>query len=120
MKKIFYHLPDATKKDAVLRICKEQQIETCALAQKDINCTVAALCNLPVKASGSKKTAPPLYTMPEMLLFFGLGDADLDRFLDAYHATGLTMIKRKAVVTPTNLGWTVYELLDALEKEIDK
>ena len=119
MKKIFYYLPDEAKKNTVVKICKEQQIETTVLAQKDLNRTVAALCNLPVKTSSAKKSAPALYTMSEMLLFFGIGDADLDRFLDAYHAAGLETIQRKAVVTPTNLGWTVYELLDALEKEME-
>ena len=119
MKKIFYYIPGEEKKNAVLKICKEQQIETTVLAQKDLNRTVAALCTLPVKPSGAKKSAPALYAMPEMLLFFGIGDAELDSFLEAYNATGLEMIKRKAVVTPTNLGWTVYELLDALEKEME-
>ena len=118
MKKIFYYIPDEQKRNTVLKICKEQQIETMALTQKDLNRTVAALCNLPVKSGGAKKTAPALYAMPEMLLFYGLGDTELDRFLEAYNATEQAMIKRKAVVTPTNLGWTVYELLDALEKEI--
>ncbi|MCR4586457.1 MAG: DUF3783 domain-containing protein [Lachnospiraceae bacterium] len=34
------------------------------------------------------------------------------------NATGLKSIRMKAVVTPVNLNWTLYELTEQLAKEI--
>ena len=45
---------------------------------------------------------------------YSVDEAALDRFLEAYRTGGLEKIKRKAVITPTNLGWTLYELAEQL------
>ncbi len=121
MKKIYVNIPDRNKLEAVTGICRDQKIELCFIKASDINKTVAALCNVPVAAGANGKaahrTAPALYVLPEMLIFFGMDDKDLDLFLDAYKLTGQERISRKAVVTPTNLGWTLYELAEELGRE---
>jgi len=66
---------------------------------------------------GSKSQIPAFYSMPEALIFCGLGEGQLDAFLEAYRASGLAPIACKAVVTPTNLQWTLYDLLEELKKE---
>ena len=55
--------------------------------------------------------------MPELILFFGIPDKLLDTFLAEYKKTDLERIRLKAIVTPTNLGWTVYQLTEHLNKE---
>ena len=66
---------------------------------------------------GEQPQAPPFYRMPEVLLFCGLTDEELDRFLDAYRESALPAIVCRAVVTPFNLGWTLYRLIWELEEE---
>ena len=121
MKKIYVNIPDRNKLEAVTGICREQKIELYGIKFSDVNKTLAALCNVPlaVGANGkaARRTAPVLYVLPEMLIFFGLDDKDLDLFLDAYKLTGQERISRKAVVTTTNLGWTLYELAEELGRE---
>ena len=114
MKKIFFCIYDADRKALVDRICAEEDIAAERLKGSDADRTVASICKLPLKDKGSHKTAPPMYMLPEMLLFYGMDEEALDRFLEAYRAGGLEKIKRKAVITPTNLGWTLYELAEQL------
>ena len=114
MKKIYLYTPDKEKKAAIERICAEQGIEPCTLKAADLNRRVAEICAVPMKAGGAHRPAPALYAMPELLLFYGLDDKALDRFLDACHAAGIEKIRRKAIVTPTNLGWSLYELAEQL------
>ena len=114
--KIFLHTPDAGKLEMVRRICVEQKIGMSELSMSDLNRTVAGICGLPGKA-GDHKAAPALYMLPEILIFFGADDRSLDLFLERCQELKMEKIGRKAVVTPTNLGWTLYELAEELEKE---
>ncbi len=118
MKKIFLYTTDTEKKTSIEKLCSQQQIELCKLGYQDLGRTVSGICGMPVKPGKVHIKPPVMYAMPEMMLFYGLDDGALDAFLDAYNAAGIEKIKRKAVVTPTNLGWTIYELAEALGKEI--
>lgn len=118
MKKIYIHVQDKEKRTTLEKICAEQDISIHELSIKDVNRTVAAVCGIPMKTSEPHKTAPAMYMLPEILLFYGIDGHVLDRFLDAYNATATAKIQRKAVVTPTNLGWTLFELAEELGKEI--
>ena len=60
---------------------------------------------------------PPLYQMPELLVFVGMPEARLDQFLDAYKAAGIEPVALKAVATLHNSNWTVYELIETLKEE---
>ena len=118
MKKIYIHISDADKMSALESICKTLKIEIHSLKGTDLNRTVAAICGVSAGKNGSHKQAPALYAIPELLLFYGIDDSTLDSFLEAYNATGLKSIRMKAVVTPVNLNWTLYELTEQLAKEI--
>ena len=60
---------------------------------------------------------PESYRMPELLVFCGLEDGLLDQFLAGYRQREIEPIGLKAVATPHNLFWTVYELTTELEQE---
>ena len=117
MKRIYLYTTDKEKQTAIEKICSAQDIEMKNLSGADTNRTVAMICGMPMKNSGGHRQAPPLYVLPEFMLFYGIDDPSLDQFLDAYKETGLKSIQKKAVVTPTNLGWTLYELAEELAKE---
>ncbi len=53
----------------------------------------------------------------ELLVFCGLVDAQLDRFLRDYRRTGLPAIPLKAVLTPSNARWSAAQLCAELKKE---
>ena len=118
MKKIYLYTADNEKKAFIEKLCIEQQIVFDKLGYADINRTVSEICGMPVKAGKEHKQPPVMYVLPEVMLFFGMDDKALDDFLDAYNAAGIEKVQRKAVVTPTNLGWTLYELTEELGKEI--
>ena len=119
VKKIFLYTNDDKKREAIEKLCTLHKIRSCRLTPADLNRTVSEICNVPMAVKREHKPAPVLYAMPEIMLFFGVDNAQLDTFLDAYNAAGIESIKRKAVVTPTNLGWTLYELMEELGKEGD-
>lgn len=54
---------------------------------------------------------------PEILLFSNLTENKLDEFLSAYKTMGIEPVSLKAVVTPTNVTWTIEELAEELIKE---
>ena len=118
MKKIYLYTADKEKMASLERLCSEQQITLHRLGHPDLNKTVSEICGMPLKAVKGHKQPPVMYVLPEMMLFYGIDDKALDEFLDAYNSAGIEKIKRKAVVTPTNLGWTLYELAEELGKEI--
>ena len=118
MKKIYLHTTDAVKKTSIEKICSDQQISLYTLGYPDLNKTISGICGIQLKAGKEHKQPPVMYTLPEVMLFYGINDNALDDFLDAYNAAGIEKIKRKAIVTPANLGWTLYELAEELGKEI--
>ena len=60
---------------------------------------------------------PPLYVMPEVLVFIGFDDAKLDSFLRTYRSLGVKPVALKAVSTMHNAGWTIFELIEHLKEE---
>ncbi len=113
MKKIYLYTTDKEKQTAIKKICFAQGIEMKNLSGTDTNRTIAMICRMQMKNSGGHRQAPPMYVLPEIMLFYGIDDPSLD----AYKETGLKPIRKKAIVTPTNLGWTLYELAEELAKE---
>lgn len=87
-----------------------------AISQGQLNDSVAKITmgmNVPCKSP----KAPPLYVLPEVLLFAGMKDGELDKFLVIYKATGLSPVRLKAMVTPYNMNWSLYALVEELQKE---
>ena len=60
---------------------------------------------------------PPLYVMPEVLVFIGFDDSKLDLFLRTYKSLGVKPVALKAVSTMHNAGWSIYELIEHLKEE---
>jgi hypothetical protein len=63
------------------------------------------------KPTGKPKL-PPLYVMPDVIIFSGLTDEELDDFLDAYRKEGIPETRLKAMITPFNLMVRLSQLLD--------
>lgn len=61
--------------------------------------------------------APKEYRQPELMIFSGVSSEALDLFLGAWRMAGITPIFLKAILTPYNYTWTVYQLTQELIRE---
>ena len=112
---LFLHIPDKNKFDRISKLCEKCGYSCCQIQNADVNRTILELIS--GQSAGKKVSAPPLYFLPEMMIFQGLADKEVHRFLEMYRAEGLPTVDLKAVVTPWNLTWTLYELAEHLKEE---
>lgn len=116
---ILAFLPGLDKKFAVQELCEKLEIEYNDIAISEINFPIYALAGLEGVSgtSDKKEKAPIFYNMPEIIIFCGLEDKKLDDFLAGFKLAGIQPVALKAVVTPTNVKWTPYQLSLELAKE---
>jgi hypothetical protein len=119
MKKILARVRDAQQLDSIRKIAAGMDCAVVPLQASDAD---RCLCEiLEIDAGILKRTpgrhAPVLWNMPDLLVFFAFENAALDAFLAEYRAAGLPPAALKAMVTPYNLTWSVYELTEELQRE---
>ncbi|MBQ9278517.1 MAG: DUF3783 domain-containing protein [Lachnospiraceae bacterium] len=119
---ILLYTKDTEKKQAIMKITKSIDLKFGELKANQANDLISSIVGLPTFTTfgtmdETNKKAPALWSMPELVLFFGVPDAKLDAFLAEYKKTGLERIKLKAIVTPTNLNWSLYYLIEHLKEE---
>ncbi|MEG1857851.1 MAG: DUF3783 domain-containing protein, partial [Pseudoflavonifractor sp.] len=85
------------------------------VAPREVTQTVGYLAGLPGYSARPAPLVPPRIAAP-MLVLSGLMDLRLDEALAALRRANLT-IPHKAVLTPTNAGWTLAALYEELDKE---
>ena len=112
---VFLHIPDKNKFDRISKLCEKCGYSCCQIQNADVNRTILELIS--GQSAGKKVSAPPLYFLPEIMIFQGLADKEVHQFLEAYRAEGIPTVDLKAVVTPWNLTWTLYELAEHLKEE---
>ena len=118
---IYLYTKDTSKRQNIENITKSIGLSFAELKVSQANDTISSIVGLPAFISNSDseigKKAPALWSMPEVLLFFGVPDKKLDIFLEEYKKTGMDKIRLKAIVTPTNLNWSLYYLIEHLKEE---
>lgn len=112
---ILMHVYDKDKEKTIAKIAGEMQQEIKRIDMGQLDSTLNGLCTGKITKRPMK--IPPLYYMPELLVFSGLSETQLDAFLEKYKASGLQPIALKAITTMYNYNWTVMELIEELEKE---
>ena len=134
MKTIYLNVLGENKKNDILLVCQRLGVKVESVGSESLNKTLLsifasmnnndseklktnALNNIEAFNSQGSKKAPALYNLPEFMIFNGFADEELDEFLHAYRAAGIPKIQLKAVVTPFNIGWTLYELIEHLKEE---
>lgn len=120
---IMFHTNNLKKERQIKELCRNLGLVTRAIKQQDINKTVGTIgVQGGIKgdslfSKGEKIKAPDKYKLPELIIFSGLSDENIDKFLEEYKKSGIEPVVLKAVVTPTNISWSLYELMCELEKE---
>ncbi len=117
---ILYYVQDEKKKIQLEVIGMSMAIGTKQLKASDLNVQVGKLAgikNLAPSDLSQTEKAPAIFCMPEIIIFSEIPDKKLDEFLRSYKNVGLTQTKLKAVTTPRNINWTLYQLIRELSSE---
>ena len=117
---IMYYVQDEKKKIQMEVLGMSMSITTKQLKPSDLNTQVGTLIgvkNIALLDMSQAEKAPAIFCMPEIIIFSGISDKMLDEFLFSYKKVGLTPTKLKAVVTPKNVNWTLYQLIRELSSE---
>lgn len=110
---LVWNYPDTEPGFAVLAdACRAEGLPLTPVTPADTGRTIASLCGGPAPASAPALTGD----WPAALIMNGLDRSRLDSFLTRLRAGGVS-IPLKAMVTPTNQGWTLAALLAELVRE---
>lgn len=117
---VIFHVQDFKKEKQITKLCSQLGLHTRKLCQSDVNKKVGVLAGMK-EQKGTKEgiamKAPAGYQLPEVMIFSGVPDGVLDKFLMEYKKAEIPPVPLKAVVTPYNITWTLYELTGELIRE---
>lgn len=114
---ILSYVKNQEKEAQIQKLCKRLQITNVRIGQQDVGKELGELCGIYKGTKGTHAPAPLLYQMPELLIFSGIPEGMLDLILAEYRKEKIESVALKAIVTPHNISWTVYELSSELAKE---
>lgn len=117
---VMYYVHDENKKIQLEVLCMGMAFRTRQLKASDLNSQMGELAQIkgikPLDMETVEK-APAIFCMPEVIIFSGIPNKAIDEFMKSYRNTGLTPAKLKAVITPVNVKWTLYQLIRELADE---
>lgn len=131
---IMYNINNIAKEKQLKELCNRLNIQTKRLNGRDTDKTLAVLAGVNTKAgngmhanikNGNIKTGSNLSTksgnmpmiLPEIIIFTGITDGELDAFLKEYKSMNIAPVRLKAILTIYNINWTLGELITELIKE---
>lgn len=106
-----YALSDA-RFAAIAALCRAQGCTPRRVAETEYARPLGALLGFP---AGSRSGSGAV--LEEMLVLCGFSPDALDEFLAAFAAQGVPRVALKAVLTPSNAGWSGGELYTELLRE---
>ena len=112
---ILYFINNPDKAESIRKLSKDLGLLSSEIKRADFNKKL-----IEILANDSKKAVPPvvsLYSQPDIIIFNGLKDSQLDEFLSHYKERGIEATPLKAIVTPFNMMWTIADITDELRKE---
>ncbi len=131
---IMYNINNIEKEKQLKELCNRLNIQIKRLNGKDTDKSLAILAGVNAKAgngmhanikNGNIKTGSNLSTksgnmpmiLPEIIIFSGITDEELDTFLKEYKSMNIEPVRLKAILTIYNINWTLGELITELIKE---
>ena len=107
---------EGERRAAAEAVCKKLGMQAVAVSPDRCGSPVGSLVGIGGLPSLPKGRSERRF-FGEMLLFYGLDSAQLDRFLEEYRMTGAAPVRLKAVMTPHNMSWSAAQLYEELERE---
>jgi len=136
MKTIFAHIIDTDKLNSIKDLCAKLNINIELVGNNELGRTVLDIISEDdTKLSKGIKSAngviisndntaslniPLMYNMPEVMIFKGFDEQKLKYFLNEYRQAGIEKVELKAVITPYNVAWTLYFLIEHLKEEANR
>lgn len=133
MKTIYAHIIDTDKLNSIKDLCAKLDINIELVGYNELGRTVLDIISEDdTKLSKGIKSAngviisndntaslniPLMYNMPEVMIFKGFDEQKLKFFLNEYRQAGIEKVELKAMITPYNVTWTLYFLIEHLKKE---
>lgn len=114
---VMLYTEDGIRRQQIAMLCAQLGIRIKELKRNDADTAVGRLAGIAEKTGPGEARAPEGYVLPELMIFSGLADDLLDRFLEAYRLSGLAPVSLKAVLTPYNFNWSLYQLAQELIRE---
>ena len=133
MKTIYAHIIDTDKLNSIKDLCAKLDINIELVGYNELGRTVLDIISEDdTKLSKGIKSAngviisndntaslniPLMYNMPEVMIFKGFDEQKLKYFLNEYRQAGIEKVELKAMITPYNVAWTLYFLIEHLKEE---
>ena len=122
MKTIFAHINNTNKLDSIKELCAKLNIRIEPVGNKDLGRPILNIDSGDDKLSitpgiSTGHNIPPMYNMPEVMIFQGFDETELKSFLTKYKSAGIEKVALKAMITPYNIVWTLYDLIEHLKEE---
>ncbi len=126
---VLYCTKDEGKSRQIKMLCGQFGYKTRLLRESDADEFVGKLAGIdgkyPTKeknneaagSDGIAERSPAGYRQPEIVVFSGISSEGLDMFLGAWRMAGIAPVPLKAILTPYNYTWTVYQLTQELVRE---
>ena len=119
MKTIYLNIKALTKKNQITDLCSKLGIETKTILPSDLTKTILCITKGSVPGMPEKLPVkvPIMYDMPELIIFSGFEEQDVQAFLKEFKNHNIERVPLKCVVTPYNLCWSLYDLIEHLKEE---
>lgn len=114
--RILLYTPDAVQRAKTGAVLAEMGIGLRVVTHGEVAQRVGVLAGMPGQSAGAKPLIPPVLTEPMMVLV-GLSRPRMDALFAALRAAGVPPCDRKAILTPTNMGWSFAALYEELGRE---
>ena len=121
---ILYYTESAGKAQQIEMLCSQFGYRTRFLGAADAGTEVGVLAGISNAKRGrgmpdgrTDSGSPEDRCLPEHMIFSVIGGEQLDVFLQAMRTAGISPIPLKAVLTPYNYKWSLYELVQELQRE---
>lgn len=113
---VLFFTPDKAELEAARRAVLPLGMSFRPVEAWEFTQTVGFLAGLPGQKAAPRPPVPPRPDAPVMVLS-GISRARMDVLFDAMRREGAPPPDRKAVLTPTNAGWTLAALCEELGRE---
>ncbi|MBO4852833.1 MAG: DUF3783 domain-containing protein [Schwartzia sp.] len=113
-----YHFEDAEKLELVRAALRKLNIETRVLPDESWREKVGFLLGMGGFAPAPLAEGEESFHFPDEVMVLGhIKGKRLDQVLAALKASGASLIRYKAIVTPYNTHWTLRRLCETMKKE---
>lgn len=117
---VMYNINSASKEKQLLELCNRLGIQAKKVKNTDTDTTLAILAGIEKSRRTGNNRSNEVGCLPELIIFSGMADAELDVFLQEYRKMKIEPVRLKAILTIHNINWTLGRLIGELIQESSK